>query len=160
MKKLILLIMFVAFGVTAGATNHLSSLMNLPPFERSVRVVKFYETLHRNAGNVIGYGHVIQPGESYKPNTNLTEKQADALLRQDLAKLYKMFKSYGPAASLLATLAYNIGPGKVLRSNMLKKLESGDNDIYHDYVSFCCYQGRQHKGIKRRRLVEYRLLYK
>jgi GH24 family phage-related lysozyme (muramidase) len=160
MKKLILLIMFVAFGVTAGATNRLSSLMNLPPFERSVRVVKFYETLHRNAGNVIGYGHVIQPGEPYKPNTNLTEKQADALLRQDLAKLYKMFKSYGSAASLLATLAYNIGPTKVLRSNMLKKLESGDTDIYHDYVSFCCYQGRPHKGIKHRRSVEYRLLYK
>jgi lysozyme len=143
------------FGITAHAT----SLDDLPPLERSVRVIKFYETLHRNAGNVIGYGHVIQPGEPYKRNANLTEAQADALLRSDLTKLCRIFASYGSSMYLLATLAYNIGPTKVLKSTLLKKLAAGDTDISADYLSYCHYRGRPHPGIRRRRYVEYQLLH-
>jgi lysozyme len=147
--------LLAVFGITAHAT----SLDDLPPLERSVRVIKFYETLHRNAGNVIGYGHVIQPGEPYKRNANLTEAQADALLRSDLTKLCRIFASYGSSMYLLATLAYNIGPTKVLKSTLLKKLAAGDTDISADYLSYCHYRGRPHPGIRRRRYVEYQLLH-
>jgi lysozyme len=155
MRKLLLIILLAVFGITANATT----IEDLPPLERSIRVIKFYETLHRNAGNVIGYGHVIQPGEPYKRNANLTEAQADALLRSDLTKLCRIFASYGSSMYLLATLAYNIGPTKVLKSTLLKKLAAGDTDIAADYLSFCHYRGRPHPGIRRRRYVEYQLLH-
>jgi GH24 family phage-related lysozyme (muramidase) len=60
---------------------------------------------------------------------------------------------------LLATLAYNIGPTKVLKSTLLKKLAAGDTDISADYLSYCHYRGRPHPGIRRRRYVEYQLLH-
>jgi lysozyme len=155
MRKLLLVILLALFGITANATT----IEDLPPLERSIRVIKFYETLHRNAGNVIGYGHVIQPGEPYHRNANLTEAQADALLRSDLTKLCRIFASYGSSMYLLATLAYNIGPTKVLKSTLLKKLAAGDTDISADYLSYCHYRGRPHPGIRRRRYVEYQLLH-
>jgi lysozyme len=155
MRKLLLVILLAVLGITANATT----IEDLPPLERSIRVIKFYETLHRNAGNVIGYGHVIQPGEPYKRNANLTEAQADALLRSDLTKLCRIFASYGSSMYLLATLAYNIGPTKVLKSTLLKKLAAGDTDIAADYLSYCHYRGRPHPGIRRRRYVEYQLLH-
>jgi lysozyme len=155
MRKLLLVILLAVFGIAANATT----IEDLPPLERSIRVIKFYETLHRNAGNVIGYGHVIQPGEPYKRNANLTEAQADALLRSDLSKLCRIFASYGSSMYLLATLAYNIGPTKVLKSTLLKKLAAGDTDISADYLSYCHYRGRPHPGIRRRRYVEYQLLH-
>jgi lysozyme len=155
MRKLLLIILLAVFGITANSTT----IEDLPPLERSIRVIKFYETLHRNAGNVIGYGHVIQPGEPYKRNANLTEAQAEALLRSDLTKLCHIFASYGSSMYLLATLAYNIGPTKVLKSTLLKKLAAGDTDIAADYLSYCHYRGRPHPGIRRRRYVEYQLLH-
>jgi lysozyme len=155
MRKLLLVILLAVLVITANATT----IEDLPPLERSIRVIKFYETLHRNAGNVIGYGHVIQPGEPYKRNANLTEAQADALLRSDLTKLCRIFASYGSSMYLLATLAYNIGPTKVLKSTLLKKLAAGDTDIAADYLSYCHYRGRPHPGIRRRRYVEYQLLH-
>jgi lysozyme len=155
MRKLLLVILLALFGITANATT----IEDLPPLERSIRVIKFYETLHRNAGNVIGYGHVIQPGEPYHRNANLTEAQADALLRSDLTKLCRIFASYGSSMYLLATLAYNIGPTKVLKSTLLKKLAAGDTDISADYLSYCHYRGRPHPGIRRRRYVEYQLFH-
>jgi lysozyme len=154
MRKLLLVILLAVFGITAHAT----SLDDLPPLERSIRVIKFYETLHRNAGNVIGYGHVIQPGEPYKRNANLTEAQADTLLRSDLTKLCRIFASYGSSMYLLATLAYNIGPGKVVRSEMFQRLKTGETISATDYLSFCRYKGKVHPGIRRRRYVEYTLL--
>ena len=34
----------------------------------------------------VGYGHQVKPGESYQRGDQLTEAQADALLRKDLQK--------------------------------------------------------------------------
>jgi GH24 family phage-related lysozyme (muramidase) len=133
--------------------------LELPPFERACLIVKYYETLHINQGNVIGYGHVIQPGEPFRNNLRLTEKQADALMRHDLKKFCAIFREYGSDSLLLGCLSYNVGPQRVLKSNMLRKLRSGNRDIFTDYLSFCHYQGKMHKGIRRRRYVEYKMLY-
>lgn len=40
----------------------------------------------------------------------------------------------------------------------VEKLESGDRDIYKEYVSFRCYKGKVVPSIERRRKVEYMLL--
>ena len=58
-------------------------LADLPPFERAVVVVKYFEGMHgwKNYPYV-GYGHQLQRGERF--TADMTERQADSLLRADL----------------------------------------------------------------------------
>ena len=66
---------------------------------------------------------------------------------------------------MVSVLAYNVGAyrlkgyGKIPKSRLLRKLESGDRDIYKEYVSFRCYKGEVVPSIERRRKVEYILLF-
>ena len=81
-------------------TREASSLFSLPPFERAVRCIKFYEGFHQKRHYpYIGYGHRLLPGE--RLTWRLTEKQADSLLRSDLRKLCALFRSYGKDSLLL-----------------------------------------------------------
>lgn len=99
--------------------------MDLPPFEGAMVIIKKFETLHKpEHWPYVGYGHQVQPGEPYRRGVQLTEKQADALLRKDLRKSVSLYKSYGKDALLLGVLAYNCGPGVVNKSTVLKKTES------------------------------------
>ena len=60
-------------------------LADLPPFERAVAVVKYFEGLHgKDCYPYVGYGHQLQPGEHF--TADMTERQADSLLRADLWK--------------------------------------------------------------------------
>ena len=67
---------------------------------------------------------------------DMTEAEAEALLRRDLMKRYALFRSYGKDALLLMVLSYNVGTSAVLgygkrpKSRLLRKLEAGDRDIY------------------------------
>lgn len=60
----------------------------------------------------VGYGHQLQPGERF--TADMTERQADSLLRADLWKCFEHFKGYGKDALLLTLLAYNVGVGRLL----------------------------------------------
>ena len=147
---LTVLLACICIGADA-ASPMVRRLKELPPFERAVLIIKHYETLHRpEHWPTIGYGHVVQPGEPYRKGVQLTESQADNLLRKDLRKF---------------CLSYNCGTVKVLggkgykKSRLLLRLESGDRNILADYLSFCHYKGKTHFGIYRRRCVEYQLLY-
>ena len=93
-------------------------------------------------------------------------KEADALLRRDLQSLCAMFSKYGKDSLLLAALAYNVGPGKVLgckgkwpKSKLLKKIDAGIRDFKEDYVQFCHWKGKKVPSIERRRYAELALLY-
>ena len=115
-------------------TREASSLFSLPPFERAVRCIKFYEGFHQKRHYpYIGYGHRLLPGE--RLTWRLTEKQADSLLRSDLRKLCALFRSYGKDSLLLATLSYNVGPYKVLgnssipESRLIKKIKAGNRNF-------------------------------
>lgn len=140
------------------------AIFQLPPFERAVRCIKFYEGWHtENAYPYIGYGHCIQPNE--KLDYTITENQADSLLRSDLLRLCSLFRSYGPDSLLLATLSYNIGPYKLLgnsqypKSTLLRKLEQGNRDIKDEYVSYCHWNNKRIDSIRRRRHTEFKLLF-
>ena len=134
--------------------------MELPLFERAVLIIKKFETMHKpKHWPYVGYGHQVQPGEPYRRGVQLTEAQADALLRKDLAKFVSLYKDYGKDAVLLGVLAYNCGPGVVNKSSILKKLKSGDRNIFKAYTSHCRYKGKWHKGIHTRRLTELAALY-
>lgn len=167
MSKTFLIMVLVAVSLMANATSPICELKKLPPFERAVLIIKFYETLHdASQWPVIGYGHIIQPGEHFTKGAQLTERQADALLRQDLRKQCALYRSYGADSLLLGCLSYNCGPAKVLggygyqRSRLMKMLDSGNRNVRKEYLSFCHYQGKVHNGLLRRRWVEYTLLYK
>lgn len=47
------------------------------------------------------------PGENL--SYDMTEAEAEALLRRDLMKRYALFRSYGKDALLLTVLSYNVG---------------------------------------------------
>mgnify|MGYP003194355711 FL=1 len=76
-----------------------------------------------------------------------------------------MFRKFGRDSLLLATLAYNVGPyrllgsGKIPKSKLIRKLEAGDRDIYKEYISYCHYKGRKIRSIERRRKMEFLLLF-
>ena len=150
----------VAVSVTSPAFAAKRSIMELPLFERAVLIIKKFETMHKpKHWPYVGYGHQVQPGEPYRRGVQLTEAQADALLRKDLAKFVSLYKDYGKDAVLLGALAYNCGPGVVNKSSILKKLKSGDRNIFQAYTSHCRYKGKWHKGIHTRRLTEFAALY-
>ena len=139
-------------------------LADLPPFERAVVVVKYFEGLHgKGCFPYVGYGHQLQPGEHL--SSNMTERQADSLLRADLWKCFEYFKGYGKDALLLTLLAYNVGVGRLLgygqhpKSRLLRKIESGDRNFYQEYVSFCRYKGKVLNGLVKRRKVEFALFF-
>lgn len=166
MKRLTIWLLLASFVVSVNAGDW-SSLIELPPFERAILIIKYYESLHRpEHWPTIGFGHVVQPGEPYKRGVQLTERQADALLRKDLRKFCAMYRSFGTDSLLLACVSYNCGPAKIIggqgytKSRLIQKLESGNRNILSDYLSFCNYQGKLHQGIRRRRWVEYQMLFK
>ena len=173
MKKiLILLLVLVTVTVTTpafaasprsafGAQQRKNrSIMELPLFERAVLIIKKFETLHKpKHWPYVGYGHQVQPGEPYSRGCQLTEAQADALLRKDLRKFCALYSQYGKDSVLLGALAYNCGPGVVNKSTVLKKLKRGDRNIFKSYTSHCRYKGKWHKGLYTRRLTEIIVLY-
>lgn len=111
----------------------------------------------------VGWGHKVLPGERF--TNSISKAQGDSILREDLRKLCRMFSYLGRDSLLAAVLSYNVGPyrlkgyGKRPKSRLLKKLESGDRNIYKEYVSFRCYKGKVVPSIERRRKVEFMLLF-
>lgn len=133
-------------------------------FSLAVECIKRFEGWHSSRHYpYVGWGHCLQPGEKYSAHT-MTRQQADELLRKDLRKFCAMFRQFGKD-SLLATLAYNVGPYRLLgskkipKSTLVRKLEAGDRNIYKEYISFRCYKGKVVPSIERRRKVEFELLY-
>jgi len=139
-------------------------LADLPPFERVVVCVKYFEGLHGSEHYpYVGYGHRLLPGENF--TANMTERQADSLLRADLWKCFEHFKKYGKDALLLAVLSYNVGVGRIVgygkhsKSQLLRKIEAGDRYFYKEFVEFSRHKGKVLWGLVRRRQVEYTILY-
>lgn len=139
-------------------------LKDLPKFERAVALIKQYENWHGpEAGNYVGYGHRVLPGEDL--SHDLTEEEADSLLRADLLVRCAIFRRFGVDSLLLATLSYQVGHGRLLgygkhpKSKLVQKLERGDRDIYREYVSFRCWKGKVVPSIEKRRKVEFEMLF-
>jgi len=121
MKKILMFFMALLTLVAATPTaNAKRSIMELPLFERAVLIIKKFETLHKpKHWPTICYGHVVQRGEHFT-RRQYSESEADALLRRDYAKFCELYKEYGRDKYILAALAYNIGPGAVNKSSVLK----------------------------------------
>lgn len=162
MRIIITIITFIITSTVARAQSH--GIYGLPPFERAIACIKYFEGFHQAKDYpYIGYGHRVQPDEHFR--LPLTRRQADALLRKDLRKLCQTFRAYGKDSLLLAALAYNVGYGTLMgnckrpKSRLIQKIEQGERNIYSLYMSFCKWNGRLIPSIRRRRWVEYDLLY-
>lgn len=109
MKKLLLFFMALLTLVAATpAANAKRSIMELPLFERAVLIIKKFETLHQpRHWPYVGYGHQVQPGEPYRRGVQLTERQADLLLRKDLRKFCALYSQYGKDSLLLSEISDN-----------------------------------------------------
>ena len=144
--------------ITAGSLSA-QVISELPPFERAIAVIKHFEGLHNKAEHYpyVGYGHNL--------STDMTEEEADRLLRSDLMKLCKMFSGYGQDSLLLATLAYNVGAYRLLgygyrpKSRLVQMLDEGDRNIYREYITFRKYKGKVIPSLELRRRMEFELLY-
>ena len=130
-----------------------------PEFEKAVSIIKKYEGMHYNKGNLVGYGHKILKGEGLKRNQRLSEAEADKLLRKDLALLCQKYRGFGKDSLLLSALAYNCGIGVVAKSNVYKRLKTGNRDIKDSYLAHCRYRGKVMSQIKRRRVEEFQELF-
>ena len=163
MKKLLIFLMaLVTLAVTTPAFAAKRSIMDLPPYERAVLIIKHHETLHdsRKHWPYLGYGHKKLPGEKYFRGYKMGEREADALLRKDLNKFIALFSDLKPSdALLMGVLSYNIGPGAVKKSSVYRKLKAGDRNIFKSYTSHCRYKGKWHKGLYTRRLTEIAALF-
>lgn len=149
-----------SFGVVFQLPKGITDLIQLPLFERAIVIIKAYETNHKSRHwPYIGFGHRVLPGDPYKIGQELTDAQAEILLRKDFKKFCHMYAAYGKDSVLLGALAYNCGPGVVNKSSVLKKLKQGNRDIAASYAAHCRYKGKPHKGLRSRRLAELRYLF-
>lgn len=138
--RIIISTIALTFAINISAKEN---IFDLPPFERAICCIKYYEGLHRAKDYpYVGFGHRLLPGENY--SSNMSYAEAETLLRKDLKNLCKMFRCYGKDSLLLATLAYNIGPYKIL----------GNKNI-----DYCHWNGKKIYSIMRRRAAELVLLY-
>lgn len=129
-------------------------------FEKAVQLIKKYEGLHQPKHYpLVGYGHLVLPGEKYSRSKAMSEAEAEKLLRKDLLKNCAVFRAWGPDSLILGVLAYNIGSGNVLRSSVSKKLKAGDRDIYSNYIAHARYRGKVNSQIQRRRIEEFETLF-
>lgn len=133
--------------------------ISVEQFDKAVELIKEFEGWHDHTKHpYIGYGHKLLPHE--RLTADITEAQADSLLRADLLERYKQFRKYEKDALLLTVLAYNVGHSRLLgygkrpRSNLIKKIESSNRDIYEEYISYRCYKGKpiQHRTPQKKRV--------
>ena len=168
MKRLftvaVLAVAFSASLPAQGTDETTASFHDEPKAELAVELVKKYEGLHDCSDYpYYGYGHCRLEGE--KLSYDMTEAEAEELLRKDLEERYRLFRKYKKDALLLTVLSYNVGHGTLLgygkrpKSRLVKKLEAGDRNIYVEYISYCHYKGRKIRSIERRRKMEFLLLY-
>ena len=157
MKRIPVIMIFLSLVLYGKAEN--------PPSDKdkAVACIKRWEGWHWGKMPYIGFGHRLLPHE--KLTENLSEAQADSLLRCDLERCLNVFRKYGKDSLLLSLLGFNvgcyrlIGNGKIPKSRLIQKLDSGNRDIYREYVSFRCYRGKVIPGIERRRKEEFELFY-
>ena len=146
-------------------TDGQAAIYRLPLMERAFLCCRYFEGWHSEKHHpYVGWGHKLLPGERYSAKT-MTKRQADALLRKDLRKFVAMFRKFGVDSTLLGTLAFNVGPAKLLgnkkypKSTLIRKLEAGNRNIYWEYIAFCNYKGKRHAMLLKRRKAEFALLF-
>lgn len=108
----------------------------------------------------IGYGHTKGVSEG----DTCTQEQADAWLIDDVKETQTLLAHYVnvPVSEgefvALVSLAFNVGVGALMKSKLLRKLNSGDRDgAAEEFLDFDLANGRRIEGLTRRRKQEHDL---
>ena len=102
-------------------TDGQAAIYRLSLMERAFLCCRYFEGWHSEKSYpYVGWGHKLLPGEKYSART-MTKRQADTLLWKDLRKFVAMFRKFGVDSTLLGTLAFNVGPAKLLGSKKYPK---------------------------------------
>ena len=95
---------------------------------------KSHVAYHDSKGNLtIGIGHLITRKEFEMASRKLSEEQVMALLHADLKKCSDALESAVKVtitrtqADAMHSLCHNIGPDRMVRSDVIKHLNDGDN---------------------------------
>ena len=112
MRKALLLLLAAALCGSLPARNTeetarlLAQFNSHPKADIAVELIKKYEGMHdRSDYPYYGYGHRRLPNENL--SYDMTETEAEALLRKDLAVRYKLFRRFGKDAFLLSEISDN-----------------------------------------------------
>ena len=102
--------MAVAFSASLsaqGTDETPASFHDEPKAELAVELIKKYEGLHDSPDYYpyYGYGHCRLEGE--KLSYDMTEAEAEELLRKDLEERYRLFRKYKKDALLLSEISDN-----------------------------------------------------
>ena len=110
----------------------------------------------------IGYGHT----EDVKEGDTCTEEQAKAWLIDDIRETQALLAYYVnvPVTQnefiALVSLAFNVGVGALMKSKLLRKLNSGDRDgAAEEFLDFDLANGKRVAGLTRRRKAEHDLFF-
>lgn len=136
--------------------------------DRGVALIKAHEGLRLTAYTdpvgvwTIGYGHTTTAGPpKVERGMKITDAGADAILRQDLAK----FEGYVSSAvkvplnqnefDALVSFTFNLGPGNLRSSTLLKKLNAGDRaGAADEFLKWVRAGGKTLPGLVKRREAE------
>lgn len=108
----------------------------------------------------IGYGHT----KGVREGDTCTQEQADAWLIDDVKETQALLAHYVnvPVTQnefiALTSLAFNVGVGALMKSKLLRKLNSGDRDgAAEEFLDFDLANGKRVAGLTRRRKAEHDL---
>ena len=111
----------------------------------------------------IGYGHT----QGVREGDTCTQELADAWLVDDIRETQLLLAHYVnvPVTQnefiALVSLAFNVGVGALMKSKLLRKLNSGDREGAADeFLDFDLAGGKKVAGLTRRRKAEHDLFLK
>ena len=135
---------------------------------KGIDLIKSFETLRLKAYKAvsteryftIGYGHY---GEEVSPDMEITEAEAEQLLKEDLADVERAVSNSTAGWNLkqcqfdaLVSLAFNVGVDAFRNSTLLRLIKRGASEdvIRSEFGRWCHSGGRVLKGLQRRRQAE------
>lgn len=140
---------------------------------KGIDLIKSFETLRQTAYKAvptekyytIGYGHY---GPDVEPDSTVTEKEAEQLLKEDLADVERAVSNATAGWNLnqnqfdaLASFTFNVGIRAFRNSTLLKliKRTTPENVIRAEFMKWKYSGGRVLPGLERRRRAEADLYF-
>lgn len=137
---------------------------------KGIELIKSFEGFEKNiykdivGYETIGYGHLIKKNEKNKFLNGINKKQGHKLLIDDIKKFEMYVKKYVNVTlninqfSALVSFCYNLGPGALKCSTLLKKINRGEfKSAANEFERWIYAGGVKINGLLRRRRAEKKL---
>jgi lysozyme len=124
----------------------------------------YLQVYHDVAGYpTIAYGHLVKEGEDF--SDGITQEQAEALLRADLAEANNVIDDLIEVGlndnqfSALLSFTFNLGANNLKKSTLRYKLNKGEpkEEVANEFLKWVYAGGQVVKGLVRRRNAEREL---